>query len=150
MKSMGIFALLAVLSAGVILPAAEKMSFQTAKAQAFELHRSLIADASPQVRAKITASAQAARAYLAKCGRKCDLHAFLTKDLGRRFARPTGEQFRLLEALAFAEAFEDMGQLDQLDLQDAMQKQSQILQLLSNLSKMEHDTLKAIIQNMRG
>lgn len=44
---------------------------------------------------------------------------------------------------------EDMGQMDQLDLQDAMQKQSQILQLMSNISKMIHDTLEGIIQNLR-
>lgn len=43
----------------------------------------------------------------------------------------------------------DMGQMDQLDLQDAMQKQGQILQLMSNISKMIHDSLKGIIQNLR-
>lgn len=44
---------------------------------------------------------------------------------------------------------EDIGQLDQVALQDAMQKQAQILQLISNISKMMHDTLKGIIQNLR-
>ena len=39
--------------------------------------------------------------------------------------------------------------MDQMDLQDAMEKQARILQLMSNISKMVHDTLKGIIQNMR-
>jgi hypothetical protein len=44
---------------------------------------------------------------------------------------------------------EEIDQLDQLALQDAMQKQAQILQLISNISKIQHDTLKGIIQNLR-
>ena len=47
------------------------------------------------------------------------------------------------------QSLEDISQLDQLALQDAMQKQAQILQLISNIMKMEHDTLKGIIQNLR-
>jgi len=138
-----------ILALGPLLAAPEKMSFQTAKAQAIELHRSLIGFATPPVRAKITASAQAARTYLAKCGKACDLETFLSKDLQRRFARAGGDKLRLLEALVFAETFRDMGPMDQLNLQDTMEKQAQILQLISNISKMIHDTLKGIIQNMR-
>ena len=44
----------------------------------------------------------------------------------------------------------DMSQLDQLKLQDNMQKQSQALQTLANISKMTNDSSMAIIQNMRG
>jgi hypothetical protein len=44
---------------------------------------------------------------------------------------------------------EEIDQLDQLALQDAMQKQAQIMQLMSNISKIQHDTLKGIIQNLR-
>ncbi len=44
---------------------------------------------------------------------------------------------------------EEIDQLDQLALQDAMQKQAQILQLMSNISKTLHDTLKGIIQNLK-
>ena len=150
MKSKGILGILVVLlSAGPLLSAVEKTSFQTAKGKAFELHRSLIGYASPQAKAKISASAQAAKGYLAKCGRDCDLHAFLTRDLKGRFSRTAGDELQLLEALVFAEAVNDMSKLDQLNLQDTMQKQAQLLQLISNISKMVHDTLKGIIQNMR-
>jgi hypothetical protein len=44
----------------------------------------------------------------------------------------------------------DMGQMLNLALQDAMQKQQQVMQMLSAIMKNQHDTLKAIIQNMRG
>jgi vacuolar-type H+-ATPase subunit I/STV1 len=44
---------------------------------------------------------------------------------------------------------EEIDQLDQMALQDAMQKQAQLLQLMSNISKMLHDTLKGIIQNLK-
>lgn len=136
----------------VILPllaAPEKPTFQTAKSRALELHDSLIGLAAPQVRAKVTASARAARAYLAGCRKACDLHAFLTKDIKPRFARAGTDELRLLEALVFAETFKDMAQAEQLRLQDAMQQQQQVLQLISNISKSQHDTLKSIIQNLR-
>ncbi len=42
---------------------------------------------------------------------------------------------------------EDMTPMMQLELQDAMNKQQQTLQTMSNVSKMHHDTLKAIISN---
>ena len=44
----------------------------------------------------------------------------------------------------------DMNDLDRMQLQDAMNKQQQAMQMLSNIMKNAHDTLKAIIQNMRG
>jgi hypothetical protein len=51
--------------------------------------------------------------------------------------------------LAFAETA-DISQLLQLDVQDKLQKQQQFVQTISNIMKNEHDTLKAIIQNLRG
>ena len=39
--------------------------------------------------------------------------------------------------------------LKQLDLQNKLQKIQQNYQLLSNMSKNEHDTLKAIISNLK-
>jgi len=150
MKKEALIAFLAlVLMVGQLQAAPEKMTFQSAKTQAVDLHRSLIGFAVPTVKARITASAKAARGYLTKCGARCDLEAFLSKDLKRRFFRASAEELQLLEALAFAETFKDMSQMDQMDLQDAMEKQARILQLMSNISKMVHDTLKGIIQNMR-
>ena len=40
-------------------------------------------------------------------------------------------------------------QLANIDLQNALQKQQQLLQTLSSISKSHHDTLKSIINNMR-
>jgi len=44
----------------------------------------------------------------------------------------------------------DMTQMMQMELQDAMNKQSQAIQTLSAILKSQHDTVKAIIQNMRA
>jgi hypothetical protein len=45
--------------------------------------------------------------------------------------------------------FSDMNQMDMFDLQEASQKKSQIMQLLSDVAKTIHDTAKSIINNMR-
>ena len=144
-----IISLALIFMVGLLRAAPEKTTFQAAKTQAIELHRSLIGFAAPTVKARITASAKAARSYLAKCGASCDLEAFLSKDLKKRFFRVSAEELHLLEALAFGETFKDMSQMDQLNLEEAMQKQAQIMQLMSNISKTTHDTAKGIIQNMR-
>jgi len=139
-----------ILAVPLLLAPAQKPTFKTAKDQAIGLHRSLIATARPEVRTKIAASAKAARAYLATCGRDCDLHAFLKQDIGTRYSTKTETESRLLETLAFAEIVSEMSELDQLALQDELQKQQQLLQTISNIMKSSHDTLKAIIQNLRG
>lgn len=41
-------------------------------------------------------------------------------------------------------------QMANLDLQDSMQKQQQTMQMMSNLSKAQHDTLRSIINNLRA
>jgi hypothetical protein len=43
-----------------------------------------------------------------------------------------------------------MNQLNQLDLQDCMNKSSSMMQTISNIMKMQNDTLKAIINNLKG
>jgi hypothetical protein len=141
---------LSLFLAAAVLPApAEKLSFQTAKAQALGLHRDLIAFAFPAVRSGITASAKAARAYLAQCGRACDLHAFLMKDIRGRFSLRKKAESRLLESLIFWVTIADMSELDQMELQDAQQL-NEVMSTLSAISKNSHDALKAIIQNLRG
>lgn len=56
----------------------------------------------------------------------------------------------LLEKLEQSlQTLSDISQMLQLELQDAMNKQQQAMQILSNIMKNQHDTLKAIIQNMR-
>jgi len=42
-----------------------------------------------------------------------------------------------------------MSELDKTRLQDAMEKQAQPVRLMSNISKMVHDTLKGIVRNLR-
>jgi hypothetical protein len=138
------------LAGSLLLAPAEKPSFQTAKTQALGLHRDLIPFASPAVQAKITAAAKAARTYLARCGRACDLHAFLTKDIGRRFSIRKKAEVQLLEALIFGETIADMSELDQIELQNTQQKLNEVMSTLSAIVKNSHDTLKAIIQNLRG
>ena len=44
----------------------------------------------------------------------------------------------------------DDGQLANIDLQNAMQRQQQALQMISNISKTLHDTAMAIIANIKG
>lgn len=44
----------------------------------------------------------------------------------------------------------DLAQMMALELQEAMQAQSQQFTLMSNLMKSQHETLKAIIQNMKA
>ena len=43
----------------------------------------------------------------------------------------------------------DMSQLDMMKLQDAMQKEAQLMQMMSNMMKAMHDTSMAIIRNMK-
>lgn len=44
---------------------------------------------------------------------------------------------------------DDMAQMDMLKIQDSMSQQSQLMQTMSNIMKQQHDTSKAIINNMR-
>jgi len=46
--------------------------------------------------------------------------------------------------------YDETTQMMQLELQDAMNKQQQVMQTLSAIMKSQHDTLKAIISNMRA
>lgn len=50
---------------------------------------------------------------------------------------------------ATLQTMQDMGQQLMMELQDAMDKQQQAMQVMSNIMKNQHDTLKSIIQNMR-
>ncbi len=138
-----------ILGAVQAAPPDAKAVFETTKRKARDLHASLIVHAAPPVRAKIIASAAAARKYLTTCGRNCDLYRFLSQDLAARFKRPTEREIHLLMALVFAETVRDDSQLFNLDLQDKLQKQQQFIQTISNIMKSEHDTLKGIINNLR-
>jgi len=134
---------------GTVQASKSQNAFETTRKRALEVHASLISQAAPPVRAKITASAAATRTYLATCGRNCNLYRFSSGDLRARFKRVPERELHLLMALAFAEAVSDMTQMDQLVLQDAMQKEQQFVQTISDIMKNQNDTLKAIINNLR-
>lgn len=55
----------------------------------------------------------------------------------------------LQRVVVLANTAEENEQMAQMDLQDALQKRQQTLQMMSNMSKMLHDTAKNMIQNMR-
>ena len=44
----------------------------------------------------------------------------------------------------------DDAQLKKLDLQDKLRKMQEMMQLVSNMLKNDHDTLKAILQNLKA
>ena len=54
-----------------------------------------------------------------------------------------------LELLELATVGDD-SQLANVDLQNMLQKQQQALQMMSNISKMSHDTAMAVIRNIKG
>jgi hypothetical protein len=151
--------LIVVFIAGTVLAAApdSKAAFATVKRDVLRFHASLISHASPQVRAGIAASAVASRKYLAGCGSNCDLYRFLSGDLKKRFKALTEQDLHVLMALTVAEliggklaAVGDDSQLANVDLQNALQKQQQTLQMLSNITKMTNDTAMAVIRKIGG
>lgn len=63
------------------------------------------------------------------------------------------EAFLEHELQEFEDAIDTMGedaQLMQLELQDMMQKQQQLMSMMTNMSKMMHDVAMSIIRNMGG
>jgi len=53
---------------------------------------------------------------------------------------------------ALKESIDELGddaQMAYLDLQDSVQKQQQLIQMMSNIMKTKHDTAKAAINNVR-
>lgn len=69
------------------------------------------------------------------------------KDVGRLSASELDKEIRNVEdSLNF---LEDMTNLWNITLQDQMQRLAQQIQTISNIMKNQHETLKAIIQNLR-
>jgi hypothetical protein len=124
-------------------------TFESTRSEALELYASLISRGIPQVRAKISASAQAFKNYLAQCSRSCDLYQFCFRDLMGRFTNLTDLQVHLLMTLVFAEAVSNMNQQMQLQLKTGMQTETRIFTTVSNVLKTQRDTLNASISNIR-
>jgi hypothetical protein len=73
--------------------------------------------------------------------------ALLQPDL--EGARPNEFQTHLDELEKEFTAITDDAQLATLQLQDAMNKQAQAMQMMSNIMKMMHDTTATIVKNMK-
>jgi hypothetical protein len=69
------------------------------------------------------------------------------KDVRQMSASQLEEE--ILNAEENMNSLVDMSTLDQLTLQDTLQKQQAFIQTISNIMKMQQDTLKSIIQNIR-
>ena len=150
MKTKWILGLLAgTLIAATAAGAPPKPVLDTVRAQALAAHRSLINEANPQVRAAISAAARAGREFVMHPPKDADLSQFLSQDLRARLPRITDQQLQILLVLAFAEMTTDAQMADQ-DLQNALQKQQQALQMLSNISKNINDTAMAVIRKIGG
>ncbi len=151
-RTLIVAATLVLLGLGTVhaAPRSDKVPFATTKRQIIELHASLITRAAPPVRARISASAEAARQYLATCGRSCRLYPFLRKDLTRRFTRLTDPEFRLLFGLVFAEMAQSNAEATELRLQEIFNKENQVLSLLTNLLNEKHETTSSVIDNLKS
>ena len=77
----------------------------------------------------------------------------LRGDLQKKLAALEKKRTDLVRKIKYLEnkldTMRDMNQQLRLQLQDAMNKSQQAVQLLSNILKNQHDTLKAIIRNIK-
>ncbi len=87
-----------------------------------------------------------------------NFHQTLDKETKKIFPRLTVEEFDVAKFVAlqklldkWEEELQDIGddaQLGNIDMQNMLEKQQQTLQMLSNVSKMLHDTSMAIIRKI--
>ena len=87
-----------------------------------------------------------------------NFHQTLDKETKKIFPRLTVEEFDVAKFVAlqklldkWEEELQDIGddaQLGNIDLQNTLQKQQQTIQMLSNVSKMLHDTSMAVIRKI--
>ncbi len=127
----------------------QKATFESTKTKMIAWHTSLISSAAPAVRTRITASAAAARQYLAGCARRCDLQSFLSKDLGGRFTRLTTRERDVLIGLVFAETATRDSELLELKIQELQQKRDQLIGMLTKLLEESHETQMSVVKNIK-
>ena len=87
-----------------------------------------------------------------------NFHQTLDKETKKFFPRLTVEEFDVAKFVALQKYIEqleedlqgvgDDGQLENVDMQNVLEKQQQTMQMLSNVSKMLHDTTMAIIRKL--
>ena len=87
-----------------------------------------------------------------------NFHQTLDKETKKIFPRLTVEEFDVAKFVALQKYLEkweeelqgvgEDGQLGNVDMQSILEKQQQTMQMLSNISKMLHDTTMAIIRKM--
>ena len=138
-------------SAQAAAAVSNKATFKSTGKQAAGLHSSLVPHASPAVRSRISDSAKAAKAYLAKCGRDCRLHSFLSSDLKSRFKKLNKQELDLLITLTYGE-FAGMvteSELAALELQELEQEKELVITTVSRVMETQHDTLMSVINNIK-
>jgi len=87
-----------------------------------------------------------------------NFHQTLDKETKKFFPRLTVEEFDVAKFVALQKYIEQLeenlqsvgedAQMGNIDMQSALEKQQQTLQMLSNVSKMLHDTSMAIIRKI--
>lgn len=93
--------------------------------------------------------------YRNEHGDKITIHERTMVVYEPKSSNSAGEQMDIKECMAYIEQLEtalqtvgDDAQLANIDLQNMLQKQQQTIQMLSNISKVLHDTAMAIIRKM--
>ena len=87
-----------------------------------------------------------------------NFHQTLDKETKKKFPRLTVEEFDVAKFVALQKYIEQLeenlqsvgedAQLGNIDMQSTLEKQQQTIQMLSNVSKMLHDTSMAIIRKI--
>jgi len=87
-----------------------------------------------------------------------NFHQTLDKETKKFFPRLTVEEFDVAKFVALQKYIEQLeeklqsmgedGQLENVDMQNVLEKQQQTMQMLSSISKMLHDTTMAIIRKL--
>lgn len=128
-----------------------KATFKSTGKQAAGLHASLLPQAPPAVRSRISASAAEARKYLARCGRNCRLHSFLSSDLKSRFKKLNKQELDLLITLTFGEiaGMATESELAAVELQELVQEKETMIALMSGIMQTEHSVLMSVINNIK-
>jgi hypothetical protein len=80
---------------------------------------------------------------------RSDLLGF-SDTLQKKLMEMDALQFEMKELEDKLNTMGDDAQLANVDLQNVLQKQQQTLQMLSNISKLTHDTCMAVIRKMGG
>jgi hypothetical protein len=127
------------------------------KSQHVRIERNLI----PQTRSKLNRLAKSLYADMKRM-KFAEFHQVALNKARKNFSNVSQKQLdvimfyslneidkNLRQEIKELQGMSDVSQLDMMKLQDAMNKQAQLMQMMSNLMKMMHDTQMAIIRNIK-